>query len=77
MQKLIQIGQHLIQQLGRSSKELCTMRAFYGQKGAHKEVMSGRKQAGSHEVPFLRGMAGDHQADCLTSADQEVPKGRA
>lgn len=43
---------------------------------ANKEVLSGGKQAGSHEVPFLRGMAGDHQADCLTRADQEVPEGR-
>ena len=50
------------------------MKEFYRQKGAEiRTLHSAKRQVGYWKVSFLYGMAGVHQADHLTSADQAIP----
>ena len=68
------MGRHPIQQIERSSEELCKCKPFIGRREHNKEVIPSQKQVGSYKVSVLQWMVGVQQADwCLTRADQEIP----
>lgn len=41
-------------------------------RSRNKDIILAKKQVGCGTVTFLWGIAGISQADCLTSADQEI-----
>lgn len=74
VQKSIQIGQHPIQQIERSSEEPYKMKDFHRETGAGtRKLYEAKKPVSCCQISFLEEMAGVCQADCLTSAEQEIP----